>query len=237
MSDKLYIVIPAYNEEDTIEEVVREWYPNILLGSEGSKLLVIDDGSKDGTGDKLKKLQEEFPLLEVKHKSNSGHGPTILAGYKHAIEAGADYVFQTDSDGQTNPNEFGEFWENRRKYEMIIGNRTDREDGFGRIVVTKTLRALIFATFHVYVKDANTPFRLMKATVLEKELRYIPKDYFLVNVLITVIFTKRKYRVRYVPITFKPRQGGTNSINVGKITGIGLKSIADFIKLNRIISK
>ena len=77
----------------------------------------------------------------------------------------------------------------------------------------------------------------MKASVLEKELKYVPKDYFLVNVLITVIFTKRKYRVRYVPITFKPRQGGRNSINVGKITGIGLQSVTDFIKLNRIISK
>mgnify|MGYP002626972035 CR=1 FL=1 len=237
MSDKLYIVIPAYNEEENIEDVIREWYPNVLMGSEGSKLLVIDDGSKDGTADKLKKLQEEFPLLDVRHKQNSGHGPTILTGYRYAIDEGADYIFQTDSDGQTDPKEFAEFWENRRKYEMIIGNRTAREDGFGRVIVTRTLRALILATFHVYVKDANTPFRLMKASVLEKELKYVPKDYFLVNVLITVIFTKRKYRVRYVPITFKPRQGGKNSINVGKITGIGLQSVADFIKLNRIISK
>lgn len=237
MSDKLYIVIPAYNEEANIETVVREWYPNVKLGAEGSKLVVIDDGSKDGTMEKLKSLQTEFPDLLVKHKENSGHGPTILAGYNFAISEGADYIFQTDSDGQTDPKEFPEFWEERRRYEMIIGNRTAREDGFGRVIVTRTLRALIFLTFHVYVKDANTPFRLMKATVLEKELKYVPRDYFLTNVLITVIFAKRKYRVRYVPISFRPRQGGKNSINMGKITGIGLQSLTDFIKLNRIISK
>ena len=76
----------------------------------------------------------------------------------------------------------------------------------------------------------------MKASVLEKEIKYIPKDYFLTNVLISVIFTKREYRMKYLPITFRPRQGGTNSIDLRKITGIGLKSLKDFVKLNRIIS-
>lgn len=234
--DKLYIVIPAYNEQDTIEDIVRKWYPNVLLGDEGSKLLVIDDGSKDATAEKLEALKGEFPLLEVRHKQNSGHGPSILFGYKYAISEGADYIFQTDSDGQTEPSEFPDFWDLRRKYEMIVGYRRDREDGFGRVVVTRVLRALIFLTFRVYVKDANTPFRLMKASVLEKEIKYVPKDYFLTNVLISVIFTKRKYRIKYLPITFRPRQGGTNSIDLGKITGIGLKSLKDFVKLDRIIS-
>ncbi len=234
--DKLFIVIPAYNEQENIEDIVRKWYPNVLLGAEGSRLVVIDDGSKDATGEKLEGLKSEFPLLDVQHKQNSGHGPSILFGYKYAIDKGADFIFQTDSDGQTEPGEFPEFWENRKKYEMIIGYRKERGDGLGRLVVTRVLRFLIFLTFHVYVKDANTPFRLMKASVLEKEIKYIPKDYFLTNVLISVIFTKREYRMKYLPITFRPRQGGTNSIDLRKITGIGLKSLKDFVKLNRIIS-
>ena len=234
--DKLYIVIPAYNEQETIEDIVRKWYPNVLLGGEGSKLLVIDDGSRDDTGAKLDALKAEFPLLDVRHKQNSGHGPSILAGYKYAIAEGADYIFQTDSDGQTEPSEFPEFWEKRRIYEMIVGYRKGREDGLGRIVVTRVLRALILLTFHVYVKDANTPFRLMKASVLEKEIKYVPRDFFLTNVLISVIFTKRRYRIKYLPITFRPRQGGTNSIDLRKITGIGLQSVRDFVSLNRIIS-
>lgn len=234
--DKLFIVIPAYNEQETIEDIVKKWYPNVLLGAEGSRLVVIDDGSNDETRDKLEKLKDEFPLLDVRHKQNSGHGPSVLAGYKYAIAEGADYIFQTDSDGQTEPSEFPEFWELRKKYEMIVGYRKDREDGLGRVMVTRVLRALIFLTFHVYVKDANTPFRLMKASVLEREIKYVPKDYFLTNVLISVIFTKRKYRMKYLPITFRPRQGGTNSIDLRKITGIGLSSVRDFVKLDRIIS-
>lgn len=234
--DKLFIVIPAYNEQANIEDIVRKWYPNVLLGEEGSKLLVIDDGSKDETGALLDGLKAELPKLDVIHKQNSGHGPSILTGYKYAINNGADFIFQTDSDGQTEPGEFPEFWENRRKYEMLIGYRKERGDGIGRIATSRVLRALILLTFHVYVKDANTPFRLMKASVLEKEIKYIPKDYFLTNVLISVIFTKRRYRIKYLPITFRPRQGGTNSIDLRKITGIGLRSLRDFIKLNRIIS-
>ncbi len=235
--DRLYMVIPAYNEQDTIEQVVREWYPNVMMGEEGSKLLVINDGSVDATGEVLRGLKDEFPRLEVIEKENSGHGATILYGYRYAIDHGADYVFQTDSDGQTDPSEFKDFWDNRKRYEMIIGYRKSREDGFSRVVVTRILRAVILLTFHTYVKDANTPFRLMKASVLEKELKYIPTDYFLSNVLISVIFKKRKYRIQYLPITFRPRQGGTNSINMGKITGVGIRSLGDFIKLNRIISK
>lgn len=234
--DRLFIVIPAYNEQDTIEDIVRGWYPNVLLGAEGSRLVVVDDGSKDDTGKKLDDLKSEFPLLDVMHKPNSGHGPSILAGYKYAIDEGADYIFQTDSDGQTEPGEFPDFWDNRKRYEMIVGYRKAREDGIGRIVTSRVLRLLIFLTFHVYVKDANTPFRLMKASVLEKEIKYVPKDYFLTNVLISVIFTKRRYRMQYLPITFKPRQGGSNSIDLRKITGIGLRSVGDFMKLNRIIS-
>ncbi|MBQ9607448.1 MAG: glycosyltransferase family 2 protein, partial [Lachnospiraceae bacterium] len=145
-------------------------------------------------------------------------------------------IFQTDSDGQTEPGEFPEFWENRKKYEKIVGYRNERGDGVGRLETSRVLRMLIFLTFHVYVMHANTPFRLMKGSVLEKEIKYVPKDYFLTNVLISVIFTKRRYRVKYLPITFRPRQGGTNSIDLRKITGIGLKSVGDFVKLNRIIS-
>ena len=197
--DTIYFVLPAYNEEANIEDVIKQWHPVCeKINAEGhvAKLVIANDGSKDKTFAIMQKLQTKFPLLKPLDKQNSGHGPSIQAGYKYAVAEGADYIFQTDSDGQTEPSEFPEFWENRRKYEMIIGYRKDRGDGFGRLVVTRVLRLLIFLTFHVYVKDANTPFRLMKASVLEKELKYVPRDYFLTNVLISVIFTKRKYRIK-----------------------------------------
>ncbi len=235
MQDKLYIVIPAYNEEENIRQVVDEWYPIAVMAGEESRLVIMNDGSRDGTLSVLKAEQEKRPQLIVKDKENSGHGPTILAGYKYALSQGADYVFQTDSDGQTRPEEFQEFYRCRRHYDMVIGSRKGRQDGLSRVIVTKVLKLVVFLCFHVWVEDANTPYRLMKAETLKREIRYVPADYFLTNVLLTVAFTKHKRSIRYIPITFRPRQGGINSINLKRIFGIGRNALRDFRKLNRIL--
>ena len=138
--DKLYIVIPAYNEQDNIEDVVKDWYPVVEQRGADSRLVIIDDGSKDATYAKLLELAKDRPQLEPLHKENGGHGATILFGYQYAIDQGADYIFQTDSDGQTLPEEFDAFWEKRADYDMVIGHRKGRQDGFSRVVVTKVLK-------------------------------------------------------------------------------------------------
>lgn len=233
--EKLYIVIPAYNEQDNIEDVVKDWYPVVEKCGADSRLVIIDDGSKDATYEKMQELAKDRPQFTPLHKENGGHGATILFGYRYAIEQGADYIFQTDSDGQTLPSEFDEFWNQREKYDMVIGHRKGRQDGFSRVVVTKVLKAVCLLCFHVSVQDANTPFRLMKAESLKKEIGLIPQDYNLSNVVVSVLFIKKGYKVKYLPITFRPRQGGVNSINIKKIIKIGQKAIKDFIQINKII--
>ena len=168
MSESLYIVIPAYNEEENIRQVISDWYPVLEGKDEKSRLVVINDGSKDSTFDVLKELQNEYPKLVAITKENGGHGSTIIYGYNYALKEGADYVFQTDSDGQTYASEFEQFWNERNNYDVVIGYRNHREDGFSRIVVTKVLKLVVKLCFHVTVTDANTPYRLMKASVLNE---------------------------------------------------------------------
>lgn len=233
--DKLYIVIPAYNEEANIGAVIKDWYPIVEKIGNGSKLVIIDDGSKDNTYQIMLGYTEMCSSFEPITKPNGGHGATILYGYHYAINAGADYIFQTDSDGQTLPEEFWPFWERRKKYDMVIGDRKGRQDGFSRVFVTKTLRIVLWLCFHVNIKDANTPFRLMNAATLKEQIKWVPDDFNLSNVLISVLFAKKKRSVKYLPITFRPRQGGVNSINMRKIIGIGKKAVKDFIKINHCI--
>ncbi|MCR5420503.1 MAG: glycosyltransferase family 2 protein [Lachnospiraceae bacterium] len=235
MTDKLYIVIPAYNEEANIRQVVSDWYSVVDQKSADSRLVIVNDGSKDNTLSVLNKMKADCPKLIVLDKENGGHGTSILFGYKYALEQGADYIFQTDSDGQTYASEFQEFWDERANYDMIIGYRNHREDGISRIIVTKVLKFVIRICFHIDVTDANTPFRLMRAKVLKEEIVLIPKDFFLANVLITVLFTKHLRKVKYIPITFRPRQGGVNSINIRRIFKIGRQSLKDFKELNKKI--
>ena len=233
--DKLYIIIPAYNEEENIEKVAREWHEVIEKVGEGSKLIIIDDGSKDSTYHKLLELKQELTYLEPITKPNQGHGATVLYGYHYAIEKGADYIFQTDSDGQTVPSEFWQFWDKRENYSAIIGNRINRKDGLSRVIVTKTLKFVLWCIFGLKIADANTPFRLIKRDVLCKYIEKIPKDFNLSNVMLTVLLCKAKEKVEFIPITFQPRQGGVNSINLKKITKIGIQAIKDFITIKKTV--
>ncbi|MDF2944464.1 MAG: hypothetical protein K0S01_3322 [Herbinix sp.] len=230
--DKLYIVIPAYNEEANVGKVIKDWYPIVEKIGNGSKLVIIDDGSKDQTYQIMQQYASNMEAFEPITKPNGGHGATILYGYHYAINAGADYVFQTDSDGQTLPEEFWPFWENRKAFDMVIGHRKGRQDGFSRVFVTKTLKFVLRLCFHVNVIDANTPFRLMKANTLREQIKLIPKNYNLSNVIISVIYAKKKLAVKYLPVTFRPRQGGVNSINMKKIIRIGQQAFKDFRKIN-----
>jgi glycosyltransferase involved in cell wall biosynthesis len=233
--DKLYIIIPAYNEEETVSAVIDEWYPIVQKIGNGSKLVIIDDGSKDSTYELMKRAAEVKPFFEPLTKPNGGHGATVLYGYHYAIDNGADYIFQTDSDGQTLPEEFWDFWKLRNDYKMVIGHRKGRQDGFSRIFVTKTLKLVLRLLFGVTITDANTPFRLMQAKTLKENIKLVPKDYNLSNVIISVIYAKKKLAVKYLPITFRPRQGGVNSINMKKIFKIGKQAWKDFSAINKYI--
>ena len=237
--DRLFIIIPAYNEEENITQVIEDWYPVIKAHDGGgeSRLVIIDDGSKDATFSILQKETENRPLLCPITKPNSGHGATVLYGYRYALDHGADFIFQTDSDGQTLPEEFEPFWAQRNEYDMVIGWRKGRQDGLSRVFVTKTLKTVIKVCFGVTVKDANTPYRLMKAETLRKYIDLVPQDFNLSNVLISVIYQKKGCSVEYIPITFRPRQGGINSINMKKIFGIGKQALSDFRKLNEVIDE
>lgn len=233
--ENLYIVMPAYNEEANIETVIREWYPVVEEAGGDSRLLIVNDGSKDKTYQIMRSLREQYPRLLTLNKKNEGHGPTVLRAYKKALDAGADYIFQTDSDGQTRPEEFRQFWDRREECGLLIGYRKGRQDGFSRVLVTRVLRLVILAIFHVWVKDANTPFRLMKAEDLRQVLSRIPDQFFLPNVLMTVSYHKHKMGVTYIPITFRPRQGGVNSLNIKRIFRIGRKALGDFRRLRKKI--
>jgi dolichol-phosphate mannosyltransferase len=232
----LYIVMPAYNEEENLSSIVLEWHKVAEKVGKNARLLIVNDGSIDKTYSILLELQKQYPQLIVESKPNSGHGATCLFAYRKAIEANADYIFQTDSDGQTNPDDFAKFWENRIYYDFIIGSRNSRQDGFSRLIISKVLKLLVWIIFGVSIKDANAPFRLMKADKIAELMKFIPENFFLSNVAISVIAMKKNICC-WIPITFKPRQAGVNSINIKMIVKVGFNAINDFIKIKRLIEK
>jgi glycosyltransferase involved in cell wall biosynthesis len=227
--------MPAYNEELNIKSTLDEWYPVIERYNENgnSRLVVVNDGSKDDTYKMMQEYAQTHPLFIPLTKPNGGHGSTVIFAYDYAIKNGADWIFQTDSDGQTNPDEFSAFWEEKENYDAIFGHRAIRGDGRSRAFVEKVVCLLVRLYFGVKVPDANAPFRLMKAEKVKEYLCKLEPDFNLPNIMMTTYFVHYKNRVAFKEISFKPRTKGTNSINIKRIIKIGQKALTDFRNLKK----
>lgn len=233
MNNSLYIVMPAYNEEENIQKVVNDWYPVLQFGNSESRLVIADSGSTDKTHDILESLQQKYEKLVILSDTLKQHGPKLIAMYNYAISKKADYIFQTDSDGQTKPEEFEDFWNMRDSYDCLLGNRTKRGDGKSRARVEKVVCLLVRFFFGVKVPDANAPFRLMRSTVLQKYMHFFTEDYALPNIMLTSFFSYYNEKILFKEITFESRQAGVNSINLKRIFLIGCRSLTDFYSFKR----
>lgn len=233
--DSLFMVMPAYNEAENIMNTIEQWHTVLkkINCKEDSRLVVIDDGSKDDTFNIAKGLEKKYPLLKVITKENGGHGSAVLYGYRYAIKHETDFIFQTDSDGQTNPDEFYRFWKLRNQYDAILGNRVQRGDGKSRAYIEKVVCLLLRLYFHINVPDANAPFRLMKKELVQKYIGRMPKNYPLPNIMFTTFFARYKERIKFIEISFRPRQAGVNSVNYKRVVQIGWNALHDFHKFKQ----
>lgn len=206
----LILVMPVYNEEECIAGVVRQWRDMLERTVPNFKMIVLDDGSKDGTARALD-VYEPDPKVEITHKQNAGHGPTILMGYRRAVEEGA-WVFQVDSDGEMPAESFPELWRARDQYDFIFGVRAGREQSLGRKIISAVSRLSVRLLFGGGVRDVNTPYRLMRAEALKTILPAIPADAFAPNVMISGLSARRGCRIFNKDVPHRGRRTGSVSI-------------------------
>jgi dolichol-phosphate mannosyltransferase len=231
---ELAVVMPIYNEAANIASVLREWFACLESVASDFVLFAINDGSKDNTASVLDSLGGELgPRLRVVHKPNSGHGCSCREGYERALAVGALWIFQIDSDGQCDPAFFQTIYGQRSRYDCVFGYRRTRDDGFGRFAITRSYRLLLWFLTGVFMRDANVPYRLMRASALRSALGRVPPDVDLQNIALTLSL-KRESELRWkdVPIHFRARQGGENSINYHKIARMGVRFLRDFHRIS-----
>jgi glycosyltransferase involved in cell wall biosynthesis len=197
--------MPAFNEESNIQQTIDAWSP-IFTKVSGSKLLVINDGSKDKTGDILKDLASKYNFLEVIDKPNEGHGKTIYLGYKKAIEKKHEWVFQTDGDGHFDPDDFYKLWSQKDSSHFLLGNRTKRKDPAVRVVLSNLISLWIYLLFGHYIKDSNVPFRLIRTSYLKKILKKVPKGVFAPNIFLSILAKKDGQNLHHIPVSHYPRK-------------------------------
>jgi dolichol-phosphate mannosyltransferase len=226
----LCMAMPAYNEEECIEKVIKEWNDGFSTLNINYKLVVVNDGSRDKTLEKLKSLAEQIPELLVLDQENQGHGVALRYAYEECLNINPKWIFQTDSDDQFKFNDFNKLWEKRDNFSFLLGHRKNRHDPAMRLFITKILKLILKTIFTFRIVDANVPFRLLNTSYFRIVLKYIPKDFFAPNIFLTVLAYKSGRSVFVTPVEHIERQTGVVSIVSTRLLKACLQSFWELIK-------
>jgi len=208
----LAVILPVYNEEGCITDVIHSWHRMLKENTINFKMIILNDGSKDATAKALEQFSS-FPEIQIINKKNSGHGPTILTGYWQAVRE-AIWVFQCDRDNELKPVSFVKLWQQRENYDALFGIRTGRVQNWLRKIISAVSRMTVYAFCGKGVSDVNVPYRLIRSSVLEGIINQIPEDTFAPNVIISAALTKMKARLWECPVDYQPRQTGKSLASI-----------------------
>ncbi len=227
MPKELIVVIPVYNEAQIIQTVIKDWARTLRALDIDFELRAYNDGSTDGTLIKLEEIATSYPELNIIDKKNSGHGPTILKGYR---DANANYIFQVDSDNEMKAEYFEALWKERANYDFIIGRRkfSFKVPLSRRIVSFMAKKAVHFFYGHG-ISDVNAPYRLMRKDKFKTIYEVIPTDTFAPNVILSGMAIRQKIRIKdcFIPTDF--RATGSVSIQRMKLLKVAFKSFKETI--------
>lgn len=214
--------MPVYNEQESVPKVIKEWTEVLGKLVPGYTFLGINDGSKDKTLEILHLEASKNLGFRVLDKPNSGHGQSCITGYQYALDHGAEWVFQMDSDGQCSPLYFESILKASPGNKVIYGFRKTRDDGWRRYLISRLVSMFAYTATGVWIRDANVPYRLMHRSTLEKILPFIPKDFHLANILLAVL-QKKFFGIKWVNIHFLNRTGGTASVKAYSFAKHGIR--------------
>jgi dolichol-phosphate mannosyltransferase len=214
MAPLLTVIVPVYQEEGALAAVLDDWTRALGALAIDYRLRVYDDGSRDGTAALLDAHARADERIEAVHQPNRGHGPTILRGYREADSA---WVFQVDGDGEMPAGAFARLWEARDSYDLLVGDRRDRESAPLRRLVSASSRLLVRVAFGRGPRDVNAPYRLWRGEALRPLLARLPDDAFAPNVLLSGLAARARLRVFETPVPHHGRRTGRGSLDLRRL--------------------
>jgi dolichol-phosphate mannosyltransferase len=211
------ICLPTYNERENLEPMVRALGD---LGLEGLEVLVIDDGSPDGTGEIADRLAEELPWVHVLHRARKeGLGPAYLAGFARALELGADFVFEMDCDFSHDPKDVLRLAEAVDDADLALGSRYvagggTRNWGLVRRFISRGGSLYAQVLLGLGIRDLTGGFKCYRRAVLETiDLGGIDSRGYAFQIETTYRTIRAGFRVVEVPITFADREVGGSKMS------------------------
>lgn len=220
------LVMLAYNEEDVIENTIKDYYREITSKIPRSEFIIAEDGSTDNTKKILKRLKKKYKLTLVLGKERKGYSKAMYDALKCAKNP---IVFFTDSDGQHDPKDFWRLVPYLKKYDIISGQKHHRQDGALRVWASYFMNLLFSFFVGKRLKDANSGFKIMKKKVvdsLDTEFSMI-----LASVEFMMRAVKNGFTMIEIPVShFERIYGESRGIPTKRIPKIIINTLRHFLK-------
>ena len=215
------VIIPTYNEKENIERIIRKVFS--LQGD--YHILVIEDGSPDGTAGIVKRLQEEFPekLFMIERAGKQGLGTAYITGFKWSLEQGYDYIFEMDADFSHNPDDLPRLFEacSGEGAGIAIGSRYCNGISvinwpISRVIMSYYASAYVRTVLRMKIYDTTAGFKCYSRKVLETiDFDRIRMRGYGFQIEMKYNAYKLGFRIVEVPIIFEDRKAGTSKMSSG----------------------
>ncbi len=205
----LTVVLPAYNEEDNIEKSVRDALAVLPKYCNQYCVLVVNDGSRDRTGEIAERLVQENPghVRVIHHNPNQGYAAALRDGF---LASETEYTFYTDSDNQFDYNDLEKLVPLAPDNDLVVGYRIDRQDPWIRLFVSRCYNILVSSIFGLKVRDIDCAFKLFRRDVFDRI--EIKSKGFLVDTEILAKAGRKNMRIAEVGVRHLPRMAGQSTV-------------------------
>jgi glycosyltransferase involved in cell wall biosynthesis len=207
---ELTIVIPAFNEEDSLVSYVPELIE--FCEKEDFRLIIVNDGSTDSTEKILNEFGEVNCFSAIHHKVNKGYGGAIKSGIRNVQTR---YAITIDADGQHDLADVISLLESMKKTgaDMIVGSRVAHKDAsFYRSIGKRLIRWFAKLLMPIHIEDINSGIKIYETDLAKRYIKLCP-DHMAFSDIITMVFISKKNLVLEQPVNIKPRKAGVSTIN------------------------
>jgi glycosyltransferase involved in cell wall biosynthesis len=215
MLDRLSVFYPAYNEEENIAQTVENTLRVLPEVAREYEVIIINDGSKDRTGEIGEQLSKKYPQVKIiHHPQNRGYGGALKTGmYNSQYEI----IAFTDSDGQFDFSEIRYFIPYLQDYDVVIGYRRNRAEGFYRRLNAKAWGLLMRLVFGLQARDIDCAFKVFHQRVIQK-IPQLESNGALISAEFLMKAHRSRFKIKEIPVSHFPRVAG-------KPTGANLRVI------------
>jgi dolichol-phosphate mannosyltransferase len=217
LTERAIVIIPTYNERENITRII----PAVLSKDPALEVLVVDDGSPDGTGDIVDGITAGNPRVHVIHRAGKlGLGTAYVAGFRWALERDYELIFEMDADFSHNPDRLPAFLEAVKSADLVLGSRY--QNGQINVVNWPISRLFLSYSANIYARrvtglqvfDATGGFKCFRRRVLESiDLGDVKSNGYAFQIEMTYRAWKKGFRIVEIPIVFVDRTEGSSKMS------------------------